>query len=137
MAAILSRNSVRAICQSGSRMGVAHPSEVNAAFADGFNRRDVVGMLSLYDPDGAVVEMDGTVSVGHADIRDHLQRLVELGGHMVSTNLTAIVLGDIALVTAEWVITDTVVAPRMNGRSAEVLRRQADGTWAYLIDQPA
>jgi uncharacterized protein (TIGR02246 family) len=118
-------------------MGVAHPSEVNGAFADGFNSRDVDGMLSLYDHDGAVVEMDGTMSVGLDRIRDHLQRLVELGGHMESTNLTAIVLGDIALVTAEWVITDTVVAPRMNGRSAEVLRLQADGTWAYLIDQPA
>jgi ketosteroid isomerase-like protein len=118
-------------------MGVAHPSEVNAAFADGFNRRDVDAMLSLYDPEGAVVEMDGTMSIGAEHIRDHLERLVELGGHMVSTNLTAIELGDIALVTAEWVITDTVVAPRMDGRSAEVLRRQHDGTWAYLIDQPA
>lgn len=118
-------------------MGVAHPGEVNAAFADGFNRRDVDAMLALYDPDGAVVEMDGTTSVGHEEVRDHLQRLVGLGGRMVSTNLTAIILGDIALVTAEWVITDTVVAPRMNGRSAEVLRLQPDGSWAYLIDQPA
>jgi ketosteroid isomerase-like protein len=118
-------------------MGVGHPSEINAAFADGFNRRDVDAMLSLYDPDGAVVEMDGTMSIGHDHVRDHLHRLVELGGHMVSTNLTAIVLGGIALVTAEWTITDTVVAPRMNGRSAEVLRLQADGSWAYLIDQPA
>jgi ketosteroid isomerase-like protein len=118
-------------------MGVAHPGEINAAFADGFNRRDVDAMLELYDPDGAVVEMDGTISVGHDSVRDHLERLVDLGGHMVSTNLTAINLGDIALVTAEWVITDTVVAPRMSGRSAEVLRLQPDGTWAYLIDQPA
>jgi ketosteroid isomerase-like protein len=117
-------------------MGVAHPGEINAAFADGFNRRDVDALLGLYDPDGAVVEMDGTTSVGHDSVRDHLERLVALGGHMVSTNLTAIELGDIALVTAEWAITGTVVAPRIDGRSAEVLRRQADGSWAYLIDQP-
>lgn len=119
------------------RVGVARPGEVNAAFADGFNRRDVDALLSLYDPDGAVVEMDGTLSVGTERIRAHLERLVELGGHMTSTNLTAVELGDLALVTAEWEITDTVIAPRMNGRSSEVLRRQPDGTWAYLIDQPA
>ena len=119
-------------------MGVAHPGEVNAAFADGFNRRDVDAMLSLYDPDGRR-RRDGRHHVRRARRASATtcERLVELGGHMVSTNLTAIVLGDIALVTAEWVITDTVVAPRMNGRSAEVLRRQPDGTWAYLIDQPA
>jgi hypothetical protein len=35
------------------------------------------------------------------------------------------------------VITDSVVGPHIEGRSAEVLRRRADGTWAYLIDQPA
>lgn len=118
-------------------MGVPHPGDVNAAFADGFNRRDVEAMLALYDPDGSVVEMDGTLSVGTEQIREHLERLVALGGQMVSTNLTAVVNGDIALVTAEWTITGASVAPRMDGRSAEVLRRQPDGTWAYLLDQPA
>ena len=118
-------------------MGVARPSDVNAAFADGFNRRDVDALLALYDPAGGVVEMDGTMSVGHEEIRTHLERLLALGGTMESVNLTAVVLGDLALVTAAWTITDTTVAQRMDGRSAEVLRRQADGTWAYLIDQPS
>lgn len=118
-------------------MGVARPGEVNAAFADAFNRRDVDAMLALYDPEGAVVEMDGTTSVGTDAIRDHLARLLDLGGRMTSVNLTAVERGEIALVTADWEIVDTVVAPRMNGHSSEVLRRQADGTWAYLIDQPA
>lgn len=125
------------VCQSGYRMGVARPSDVNAAFADGFNRRDIDAMLALYDPEGGVVEMDGTMSVGPEQIRHHLERLVELGGHMESVNLTAVELGDIALVTAAWTITDATVAPRMDGRSSEILRRQPDGTWAYLIDQPA
>lgn len=118
-------------------MGVARPGDVNAAFADAFNARDVEALAALYDEDGAVVEMDGTLSVGPAEIRLHLKRLLELGGHMVSLNLTAVEHGEIALVTAEWTITDSTIAPRMSGRSSEVLRRQPDGTWAYLIDQPA
>jgi uncharacterized protein (TIGR02246 family) len=118
-------------------MGVARPSDVNAAFADAFNRRDLDDLLALYDPDGAVVEMDGTTSTGTREIRHHLERLLDLGGTMESLNLTAVEHGDIALVTAEWTITDAKVAPTMRGRSSEVLRRQADGTWAYLIDQPA
>lgn len=118
-------------------MGVARPGDVNEAFADAFNRRDLDALLGLYDPDGAVVEMDGTTSTGTDQIRRHLERLLELGGTMESINLTAVEHADIALVTAEWTITDGKVAPTMRGRSAEVLRRQPDGTWAYLIDQPA
>ena len=118
-------------------MGVAQPSEINAAFADGFNRRDLDALLALYDADGAVVEIDGTVSHGIGPIRDHLQRLIAIGGTMTSTNLTAVIAGDIALVTAAWEVVGSSVAPSITGRSAEVLRRADDGSWAYLIDQPA
>ena len=118
-------------------MGVAEPSEINAAFADGFNRRDVDALLALYHHDGAVVEIDGTVSHGIDPIRDHLERLIAIGGAMTSTNVTTVIAGDIALVTAAWEIAGGSLAPTITGRSAEVLRRDADGTWAYLIDQPA
>jgi len=118
-------------------MGVTQPSEINAAFADGFNRRDVDGLLALYEPGGSVVEIDGSVSSGSAAIRDHLERLVAIGGSMTSTNLTSVVVDEIALVTAEWVIVGGAVAPSISGRSAEILRRQADGSWVYVIDQPA
>jgi ketosteroid isomerase-like protein len=117
-------------------MGVAQPSEINATFADGFNRRDVDALLSLYLDHGAVVEVDGTVSHGVDPIRDHLERLVALGGTMTSTNLTTVIVGDVALVTAAWEIVDSSVAPTISGRSAEVLLRTDDGTWSYLIDQP-
>ena len=118
-------------------MGVAQPSEINAAFADGFNRRDVDALLALYHADGAVVEIDGTVSHGTDPIRDHLERLIAIGGQMTSTNLTTVIVGEIALVTAAWEIVGASVAPSLAGRSAEVLTLGADGTWAYLIDQPA
>jgi uncharacterized protein (TIGR02246 family) len=117
-------------------MGVTLPSEINAAFADGFNRRDVDALLALYRPDGAVVEVDGTVSHGIDPIRDHLERLIAIGGTMTSTNLTTVVAGDVALVTAAWEIVGASVAPSISGHSAEVLLRGDDGTWAYVIDQP-
>ena len=116
---------------------MTQPSEINAAFADGFNRRDVDALLALYHADGAVVEIDGTVSHGAGPIRAHLERLIAIGGTMTSTNLTTVTVGEIALVTAAWDIVGGSVAPSISGRSAEVLRRAPDGTWAYLIDQPA
>jgi ketosteroid isomerase-like protein len=44
-------------------------------------------------------------------------------------------VGDIALVTAEWHVADSS-AGDLSGRSAEVLRRLSDGSWVYVIDQP-
>jgi ketosteroid isomerase-like protein len=118
-------------------MGVVHPSHINEFFAHGFNFRDVDLLVTLYDPNGAVVERDGTVSHGHEAIRQHLEDLVAIGGEMTSTNFTAVIVGDIALVTAGWIIVGSHLAPQLQGRSSEVLRLQPDGSWAYLIDQPA
>ena len=116
-------------------MGVAEPAQINERFAAGFNARDVDALVDLYDPDGSVVEPDGSVSVGTAAIRAHLERLVALGGQMVSMNRSSVMVGDIALVTAEWHVADSS-AGDLTGRSAEVLRRLSDGSWVYVIDQP-
>ena len=117
-------------------MGVPLPSDINASFAEGFNRKDVEALLALYDAEGCVVEPDGSVAYGSDARRSHLDRLIDLGGEMISTNRSSVVVGDTALVTAEWRILRAGDDDDLRGLSAEVLRRQADGTWAYLIDQP-
>jgi ketosteroid isomerase-like protein len=47
--------------------------------------------------------------------------------------------GDIAFTTSKWVLEGT--GPdgkpvKMEGQSAEVARRQPDGTWLFVIDNP-
>jgi ketosteroid isomerase-like protein len=46
--------------------------------------------------------------------------------------------GDIALVTSEWTFAGKGPdgALTMSGTSTDVMRRQADGTWLYVIDNP-
>ena len=47
--------------------------------------------------------------------------------------------GDLALLHARYTIkgTDAVGIPmEMTGKSAEVVRRQADGSWLFVIDNP-
>jgi len=117
-------------------VGVREPSQINAAFAAGYNTRDIDALVALYAPEGSVVERDGSVSVGADAIRAHLAALVDIGGKMVSTNRSTVVIGDTALVTADWEISVDGADEPVRGRSAEVLRVQPDGSWAYLIDQP-
>ncbi len=48
-------------------------------------------------------------------------------------------VGDIALITAKWELTGTGADGKpvqLAGQSFEVARRQADGSWRYLIDSP-
>ena len=53
--------------------------------------------------------------------------------------LNVVLAGDIALSIANWTMTGT--APdgspvKMQGTTSDVLRRQADGTWLFVIDNP-
>jgi len=112
------------------------PAAINAIFAAGYNSCDVEALAALYEPDAVVTNPDGSIAVGIDAIRVHLGRLVELGGSMTSQNRYAIPNGDLALVGADWEIEFTDGRERIVGRSAEVVRRQPDGCWRYVLDHP-
>jgi ketosteroid isomerase-like protein len=112
------------------------PAAINARFAAGYNSRDVDALAALYEPDAVVTNPDGSIAGGIDAIRLHLGHLVELGGSMTSQNRYAIPNGDLALVGADWEIEFTDGRDRIVGRSAEVVRRQPDGSWRYVLDHP-
>jgi uncharacterized protein (TIGR02246 family) len=112
------------------------PGAINAIFAAGYNARDVEALAALYEDEAVVTNPDGSIAVGLDAIRVHLGHLVELGGSMTSLNRYAILNGDLALVGADWEITFTDGRERLVGRSAEVVRRQPDGSWRYVLDHP-
>lgn len=116
-------------------MGVEKPADINRAFADAFNSRDPDAFLALYAADGIVVNPDGSVAAGDADIATHIDQLLQLGGTMTSTNEYAFINGDVALVGARFVIEFDDGRAAVSGRTAEVLVRQ-DDRWVYWIDHP-
>jgi ketosteroid isomerase-like protein len=50
------------------------------------------------------------------------------------TTRFAIEMGDLALMSNEWHFTSDDV--ELSGITAEVARRQPNGTWLYVIDNP-
>jgi ketosteroid isomerase-like protein len=112
------------------------PAAINAAFAAGYNARDVEGLVALYEPDAVVTNPDGSIAAGVDANRVHLGQLVELGVSITSENRYAIPNGDLALVGADWTIEFTDGRERIAGRSAEVVRQQPDGSWRYVLDHP-
>lgn len=113
---------------------VCEPAAMNDTFARAFNSRRIEALMSLYEADALLcADPSGATDIGVDAIRRSLAKLLEAPGVMTSRNLFCLRHGDIALLRADWILRagDVVVA---SGSSAEIVRRQADGRWLYVID---
>jgi uncharacterized protein (TIGR02246 family) len=116
----------------------ARPEDVVRDFADRLNRGDVESALELYEPDAAFVPEPGRTVRGADAIREELEALVALKPELTGETQGVRVGGDVALVLHHWSMRgESPDGPvEMGGTSADVLRRQEDGSWRVLIDDP-
>jgi ketosteroid isomerase-like protein len=105
-----------------------------------FNGGDIDGLLALYEPVATVIPQPGSPITGHDAIREALSQFIGLGGQIDLRPSVIVESADLALVMSDWTITggaDPDGSPvELSGRSAEVHRRQDDGTWLLVIDDP-
>jgi len=120
-------------------MKVYKPEDMNSAFAEAFNSGNIGDLLALYEPNAVLVPRPGQIVEGLEAIRVALQELLALKGYMRSENQYALVNGDIALLRAKVHLIGK--GPdgsqiEINNNTAEVVRRQRDGSWLYILDHP-
>lgn len=90
---------------------------------------DVDGMAALYEPDAVLDPGDGLLAVGRDAIRALFADAVAKGEKFSAGEQSpAVVSGDLALTSTR--LPDGSV-------TAEVARRQSDGTWLWVIDRYA
>jgi uncharacterized protein (TIGR02246 family) len=116
------------------------PEDIDRLFAERMAAGDVDAVVTLYEPGGVLVALDGLVTAGHAAIRDALSQLAAMRPRM-TMNLTRVVRTptDLAVVYNDWKLSAVDAEGRpatMQGRAIEVSRRQADGTWLFVLDDP-
>jgi uncharacterized protein (TIGR02246 family) len=109
------------------------------SFAACVHRGDLDRLVALYEPEAVFEPQPGIVVEGRDAIGDALAGMLALRPRMEVTPVQVLRTDDIALVVNDWTMTGT--APdgstvHQGGRSADVLRRQADGTWLVLVDKP-
>lgn len=115
--------------KSESREKAASPEDLARLFAERINAGDTEGITELYEP-GAVLAVPpgGVTVIGRNAIRAVYERLLRTAPPSGTVEpMDCLRLSDLAL-----------VAPRhasAEGR-AKVARRQADGSWLAVIDQP-
>lgn len=115
------------------------PEEVHRVFVEAFNAGDLDALLALYEPDARMVPEPGHVVAGAEAIRGVLAGFLATKGTIVLTTRTAVPAGELALLHGEWTLRGTGPDGQpleLAGRTAEVVRRQPDGSWRYVIDNP-
>ena len=109
---------------------------MHATFVSLFNAGDLDALVELYEPDAVLNATPGAPVSGKDAIRGALQGFLALGGKISINTLDAVERPDgIALTYGEWSVKGG--STEMGGKSVEVLRRQPDGRWLYIIDNPA
>jgi uncharacterized protein (TIGR02246 family) len=108
--------------------------DIHPAVQRTINDGDVEGFVALYATDACLVGPDGTTLTGHAAIREAMTPLFALRGRMTVTTRHVVEVGDLASLSNAWSYTAGDV--QMSGVSAEVVQRQPDGGWLYVIDHP-
>lgn len=120
-------------------MTLANPFGAVLEFFHAFNNGDVDAAVTLYEPDAVMVAQPGEVISGAAAVREALSCFLNLKPTLTLEKSELVVAGDIALSVVRWTLEG--VGPdgaqvRMEGTTSDVLRRQPDGRWLFVIDNP-
>ncbi len=120
------------------RLVARTPEQVIDVFAAAVNSGDIEQVLAVYER-GARLAFPARPYVGHDEMRVDLQNLLSQKPVMRGSTLSVSQVGDLALLRSEWSYTGVGPAGEpieLSGESAELARRQRDGTWLYVIDLP-
>lgn len=115
-------------------------AQIPAAYTAAVNAGDLDALCALYTDDAVFVTGLGQEGVnGIAAIREVLGRYLATRPVMEFEHAYVVLNGDTALARGRWTLTTagpdgepSVIA----GSSIEILRRQPDGSWRYVIDHP-
>jgi ketosteroid isomerase-like protein len=117
--------------------GANEPQQLHELFAKFFNSQDVDGLLSLYEPDGAMLIGADQVTRGINELRQGFAAMVSMGMTIeFGDREIAVEVGELALSHGSWkfIAQDGTVVTE--ARTAEVCRRGEDGVWRYVLDNP-
>jgi len=119
---------------------VRQPSELYDRFALAFNNGDVDTIMTLFDEAGQTVPFPGQPPViGLPAIRALMQQCLALRPQIRYESVNVLQADEIALLTTEWRLTLRLpdsYPQEQSGKGIQVARRQPDGSWRLLIDNP-
>ena len=121
-------------------MSARTPEEVPQLWAETFSAGDLDALVALYEEhDAMLVPQPGEAVTGIEGIREALSAFLAMRPTFNLEVRKVLQTGDIALSFAEWTLSGTGPdgeAIEMAAQTSDVLRRQPDGSWRIVIDNP-
>ena len=122
----------------GESMPAMKPVELDQMFGEALNSGNIEGLLALYEPDASFIPVPGQEVHGTEAIRQAQEEFLAMNPNITLNTKVLAQTDDLALCTANWHLTGTGPDGPMdlNGQSVEVARKQSDGSWLFIIDNP-
>jgi uncharacterized protein (TIGR02246 family) len=120
-------------------MSTATPEQVLESIVTGINSGNLESLLPLYESEATFASEPGSLAHGAPGISHALTGFISMKGRLDLDVTRVLEVDDLALVTGVWTFDGT--GPdgepvRLAAKNADVLRRQSDGTWRFVIDNP-
>jgi ketosteroid isomerase-like protein len=120
-------------------LGRGTPEQVLESIVEGINSGNLEGLMTLYEPNAAFAVQPGTLVHGLQGVREGLAGFIAMKGTLDLKIARILEADGIALVVGTWSFSGT--GPdgqpvQLASQNADVLRRQPDGSWRFVIDNP-
>lgn len=114
-------------------MPATSPAEICRLFRQAMAAGDIDGVLSVYDPEVVFLNRSGVAVQGKESLRAEIAPLAQAKADFAFDIRSIVEADGIALMHTHW----RVSHPQpMTVYAIEVARRQADGSWCWLIGDP-
>ena len=120
-------------------ISTATPEHVLEAIVAGINSGDLESLMPLYESEAAFASEPGTLAHGATGIGAALGGFISMNGELDLQVTRVLEVDDLALVVGVWSFEGTGPDGEpvcLGAHNADVLRRQADGSWRFVIDNP-
>ena len=120
-------------------MSTATPQQVLQSIVTGINSGNLDSLMPLYEREAAFATQPGDLAPGVPGIRAALNGFISMNGTLDLEVTRVLEVDDLALVVGVWSFNGT--GPdgepvQLAAKNADVLRRQTDGSWRFVIDNP-
>ena len=115
------------------------PEQCDELIVTALNACDVEAALELYEPNASLIPGPDEIAIGKDAIRRVISEFVALKPSLKLEVISVTRSNDVALLKSQWQLngTDPEGNPvELTGNGVEVVCRQPDGQWLFVIDSP-
>jgi ketosteroid isomerase-like protein len=115
------------------------PEEVFDLQVKEFNKGNMSFLMTLYENGACFASEPGQVVEDLKNIRQSLQSFIDMRSKLEAKVKRVLQANDLTLLITEWSINGTKPDGKsinLTGRGTVILRRQSDGNWLMVIENP-